>query len=281
MQVFYDKQSFSNYIIRQKKENKIIGFAPTMGALHAGHISLYQEARQENDIVVSSIFVNPTQFNNLEDLEKYPRTIEDDIKKLETSKLVDAVYIPKVEDIYPNGMKKKHYDFGGIENEMEGAARPGHFDGVGTVVEELFLQVEPDNAYFGEKDFQQLKIIEKLVDILNLNIKIHGVKIHREESGLAMSSRNMRLSDTEKKASSVIYKTLKKVNDWFRVVSIPEIKKRVEEIFQQNQMKLEYFLIADEGTLKEVDFFSKDKSYRAFIVVNVGKVRLIDNMHLE
>ncbi|MFC4685508.1 pantoate--beta-alanine ligase [Epilithonimonas pallida] len=281
MQVFYDKQSFSNYIIRQKKENKIIGFAPTMGALHAGHISLYQEARQENDIVVSSIFVNPTQFNNLEDLEKYPRTVEDDIKKLETSKLVDAVYIPKVEDIYPNGMKKKHYDFGGIENEMEGAARPGHFDGVGTVVEELFLQVEPDNAYFGEKDFQQLKIIEKLVDILNLNIKIHGVKIHREESGLAMSSRNMRLSDTEKKASSVIYKTLKKVNDWFRVVSIPEIKKRVEEIFQQNEMKLEYFLIADEGTLKEVDFFSKDKSYRAFIVVNVGKVRLIDNMHLE
>lgn len=281
MQVFYDKQSFSNYIIQQKKENKIIGFAPTMGALHAGHISLYQEARQENDIVVSSIFVNPTQFNNLEDLEKYPRTIEDDIKKLETSKLVDAVYIPKVEDIYPNGMKKKHYDFGGIENEMEGAARPGHFDGVGTVVEELFLQVEPDNAYFGEKDFQQLKIIEKLVDILNLNIKIHGVKIHREESGLAMSSRNMRLSDTEKKASSVIYKTLKKVNDWFRIVSIPEIKKRVEEIFQQNQMKLEYFLIADEGTLKEVDFFSKDKSYRAFIVVNVGKVRLIDNMHLE
>lgn len=281
MQVFYDKQSFSNYIIQQKKENKIIGFAPTMGALHAGHISLYQEARQENDIVVSSIFVNPTQFNNLEDLEKYPRTVEDDIKKLETSKLVDAVYIPKVEDIYPNGMKKKHYDFGGIENEMEGAARPGHFDGVGTVVEELFLQVEPDNAYFGEKDFQQLKIIEKLVDILSLNIKIHGVKIHREESGLAMSSRNMRLSDTEKKASSVIYKTLKKVNDWFRVVSIPEIKKRVEEIFQQNQMELEYFLIADEETLKEVDFFSKDKSYRAFIVVNVGKVRLIDNMHLE
>lgn len=164
---------------------------------------------------------------------------------------------------------------------MEGAARPGHFDGVGTVVEELFLQVEPDNAYFGEKDFQQLKIIEKLVDILSLNIKIHGVKIHREESGLAMSSRNMRLSDTEKKASSVIYKTLKKVNDWFRVVSIPEIKKRVEEIFQQNQMELEYFLIADEETLKEVDFFSKDKSYRAFFVVNVGKVRLIDNMHLE
>ncbi|GGG56475.1 pantoate--beta-alanine ligase [Epilithonimonas arachidiradicis] len=281
MQVFYDRQSFSEYINALKEQNKKIGFAPTMGALHAGHISLYNAARKENDIVISSIFVNPTQFNNPEDLEKYPRTIEDDIQKLESSNLVDAVYIPKVEDIYPNGMERKHYDFGGIENEMEGAARPGHFDGVGTVVEELFLQVKPDNAYFGEKDFQQLKIIEKLVDVTDLDIKIHGVKIHREESGLAMSSRNMRLSEKEKEASSVIYKTLKKVDEWFRVISIPEIKKRVDEVFHRDDMELEYFLIADENTLKEVDFFSTDHSYRAFIVVNVGKVRLIDNMHLN
>ena len=153
MQVFYDKNSFADYITTQKQLNKTIGFAPTMGALHAGHISLYAEARKENDVVISSIFVNPTQFNNPEDLEKYPRTVEDDIKKLEDSNLVDAVYIPKVKDIYPNGMERKHYDFGGIENEMEGAARPGHFDGVGTVVEELFLQVQSDNAYFGKKDF--------------------------------------------------------------------------------------------------------------------------------
>jgi len=252
-----------------------------MGALHAGHISLYQEARKENDIVVSSIFVNPTQFNNPEDLEKYPRTVENDIEKLKESGLVDAVYIPRVEDIYPNGMERKHYDFGGIENEMEGAARPGHFDGVGTVVEEFFLQVQPDHAYFGEKYFQQLKIIEKLVEILDLKIKIHGVEIHREENGLAMSSRNMRLSEIEKEASSLIYKTLKKVNEWFRVISIPEIKTRVEEIFKRNDMELEYFLIAEESTLKEIDFFSADNDFRAFIVVNVGNVRLIDNLHLD
>ena len=280
MQVFYDKDSFSKYIDLQKEQNNSIGFAPTMGALHAGHISLYEEANKDNDVVISSIFVNPTQFNNPDDLEKYPRTVENDIEKLKNSKLVDAVYIPKVKDIYPNGLERKHYDFGGIENEMEGAARPGHFDGVGTVVEELFRQVRPDNAYFGEKDFQQLKIIEKLVDILNLGIKIHGVKIHRENNGLAMSSRNMRLSEAEKKASSVIYQTLKKVDDWFRVITIPEIKIRVEEIFDRDDMVLEYFLIANEDTLKEADFFSEDENYRAFIVVNVEQVRLIDNMHL-
>lgn len=281
MQVFYDKDSFSKYIDLQKEQNNSIGFAPTMGALHAGHISLYEEANKDNDVVISSIFVNPTQFNNPDDLEKYPRTVENDIEKLKNSKLVDAVYIPKVKDIYPNGLERKHYDFGGIENEMEGAARPGHFDGVGTVVEELFRQVRPDNAYFGEKDFQQLKIIEKLVDILNLGIKIHGVKIHRENNGLAMSSRNMRLSEAEKEASSVIYQTLKKVDDWFRVITIPEIKIRVEEIFDRDDMVLEYFLIANEDTLKEADFFSEDKNYRAFIVVNVEQVRLIDNMHLK
>ena len=281
MQVFYDKDSFSKYIDLQKEQNNSIGFAPTMGALHAGHISLYEEANKDNDVVISSIFVNPTQFNNPDDLEKYPRTVENDIEKLKNSKLVDAVYIPKVKDIYPNGLERKHYDFGGIENEMEGAARPGHFDGVGTVVEELFRQVRPDNAYFGEKDFQQLKIIEKLVDILNLGIKIHGVKIHRENNGLAMSSRNMRLSEAEKKASSVIYQTLKKVDDWFRVVTIPEIKSRVEEIFDRDDMVLEYFLIANEDTLKEADFFSFVENYRAFIVVNVEQVRLIDNMHLK
>ncbi len=281
MQVFYDKDSFSKYIDLQKEQNNTIGFAPTMGALHAGHISLYEEANKDNDVVISSIFVNPTQFNNPDDLEKYPRTVENDIEKLKNSKLVDAVYIPKVKDIYPNGLERKHYDFGGIENEMEGAARPGHFDGVGTVVEELFRQVRPDNAYFGEKDFQQLKIIEKLVDILNLGIKIHGVKIHRENNGLAMSSRNMRLSEAEKKASSVIYQTLKKVDDWFRVITIPEIKIRVEEIFDRDDMVLEYFLIANEDTLKEADFFSEDENYRAFIVVNVEQVRLIDNMHLK
>lgn len=281
MQVFYDKDSLSEFIKTQKKLNKKIGFAPTMGALHAGHISLYKEAKRDNDIVVCSIFVNPTQFNNPDDLEKYPRTIDDDIAKLADSSLVDAVYIPKTEDIYPHGMLRQHYDFGGIEKEMEGAARPGHFDGVGTVLEELFRQVQPDNAYFGEKDFQQLKIVEKLVQILDLKIKIHGVKIYREANGLAMSSRNMRLSQKEKETSALIYQTLMHVNDWFKVLSVGEIKSRVKAIFDKENIDLEYFIIADEATLKEVDFYSNDKSFRAFIVVNVGAVRLIDNLHLD
>ncbi|MGX9986544.1 pantoate--beta-alanine ligase [Soonwooa purpurea] len=282
MKILNNKAELLDFVADIKKQNKNIGFAPTMGALHNGHLSLYKVARENNDIVISSIFVNPTQFNNLEDLEKYPRTIAHDIEKLKNSELVDAVYIPTVNDIYPNGLASKQYNFNGLENEMEGAARPGHFDGVGTVIEALFGQIQPDDAYFGEKDYQQLKIIETLVKNLKLSVKIHGVAIHRQEDGLAMSSRNARLNNEEKNASTIIYKTLKQVNDWFRVISIPEIKERVVEIFEkQDNMELEYFLIADEENLKETDFFYKDKNYRAFIVVNVGKVRLIDNIHLE
>lgn len=282
MEVLKNKKTLQDFIERQKEMGKKIGFAPTMGALHNGHLSLYEAAKEENDLVVSSIFVNPTQFNNSEDLEKYPRNIDRDILILKNSGLVDAVYIPEVQDIYPEKTVSQHYDFDGLENEMEGKSRPGHFDGVGTVVEELFRQVKPDNAYFGEKDFQQLAIIKKMVEKKKLPIKIKGVPIYRAENGLALSSRNQRLHEDRREASKIIYETLKKVNDWFRVVTIPEIKNRVTDIFDHQQgMKLEYFLIADETTLKETDFFYKDKQYRAFIVVVVDGVRLIDNMHLD
>lgn len=282
MKIFKSKKTLHDYIERQKEMGKRIGFAPTMGALHEGHISLYHAAKKENDLVISSIFVNPTQFNNAADLEKYPRDVETDIKILEKSKSVDAVYLPEVNDLYPDGLLSKEYNFDGLENEMEGKFRPGHFNGVGTVVEELLRQVQPDNAYFGEKDFQQLAIIKKLVAQLKLPIKIHGVPIYREENGLAMSSRNERLSKDQRDASKIIYETLKKVNDWFRVLTVPEINDRVKEIFEdQRGMVLEYFQITDESTLKETDFFYKDKQYRAFIVVFVGDVRLIDNIYLD
>ena len=282
MEIFKTKKTLLDYIERQKEMGKKIGFAPTMGALHPGHISLYEAARKENDLVISSIFVNPTQFNNASDLEKYPRTIEKDIEILEKSALVDAVYIPEVTDIYPEGLKSKEYNFDGLENEMEGKFRPGHFNGVGTVVEELFRQVKPDNAYFGDKDYQQLAIIKKLVEKLNLPIKIHGVPIYREKNGLAMSSRNKRLDHEQCEAAKVIYETLVKVNDWFRIITVSEIYQRVKDIFEnQRGMVLEYFEIADETTQKETDFFYKDRNYRAFIVVFVGDVRLIDNMHLD
>lgn len=282
MEVIKNRKTLQDFIERQKEMGKRIGFAPTMGALHKGHLSLYQEAKKENDLVISSIFVNPTQFNNPEDLEKYPRDINRDIMILENSGLVDAVYIPEVTDIYPEKAESQTYDFDGLENEMEGKSRPGHFDGVGTVVEELFRQVQPDNAYFGEKDFQQLAIIRKMVDKKHLPVKIKGVPIYRADSGLALSSRNQRLHEDRKDASKIIYETLIKVNDWFRTVSIPEIKERVTDIFDnQHGMQLEYFLIADENTLQETDFFYKDRNFRAFIVVVVDGVRLIDNMHLD
>jgi pantoate--beta-alanine ligase len=282
MEIFKDKKTLTDYIERQKEMGKRIGFAPTMGSLHKGHLSLYEMAKKENDLVISSIFVNPTQFNNPEDLIKYPRNQNRDIALLEKTEIVDAVYLPQVEDLYPNGLESKTYNFDGLENRMEGKSRPGHFDGVGTVVEELLRQVKPDNAYFGEKDFQQLAIIQKLVLQLKLPIKIHGVPIYREENGLAMSSRNERLAPIQKEAAKVIHETLIKVNDWFRVITVPEINKRVKDIFDdQRGMSLEYFEIADENTLKETDFFYKDQNYRAFIVINVGDVRLIDNMHLE
>lgn len=282
MEVIKNRKILQDFIERQKEMGKRIGFAPTMGALHKGHLSLYEEAKKENDLVISSIFVNPTQFNNPEDLEKYPRDVNRDILILEKSGLVDAVYIPEVTDIYPEKAESQHYDFDGLENEMEGKSRPGHFDGVGTVVEELFRQVQPDNAYFGEKDFQQLAIIRKMVNKKHLPVNIKGVPIYRADNGLALSSRNQRLHEDRKEASKIIYETLNKVNDWFRTVSIPEIKERVTDIFDGQQgMQLEYFLIADENTLQETDFFYKDRKFRAFIVVVVDGVRLIDNMHLD
>ena len=279
MKVLKSKKTLIDYVERQREMGKKIGFAPTMGALHEGHLSLYKAAKKENDEVISSIFVNPTQFNNPDDFQKYPKTLEKDLELLEKAG-VDAVYVPNVEEMYPDGLNSKKYNFDGLENEMEGKYRPGHFDGVGTIVEELFRQVQPHNAYFGEKDYQQLAIIKKMIEKTKLPVKIHGVPTLREEDGLAMSSRNVRLTETQRKEATIIYETLEKVKEWFKVLSVEEIKLRVLEIFRNSNFELEYFVIADEKTLKETDYFYKDKNYRAFIVAYADTVRLIDNMHL-
>lgn len=279
MKVLKSKKTLIDYVERQREMGKKIGFAPTMGALHQGHLSLYKAAKKENDEVISSIFVNPTQFNNPDDFQKYPKTLEKDLELLEKAG-VDAVYVPNVEEMYPDGLNSKKYNFDGLENEMEGKYRPGHFDGVGTIVEELFRQVQPHNAYFGEKDYQQLAIIKKMVEKTKLPVKIHGVPTLREEDGLAMSSRNVRLTETQRKEATIIYETLTKVKEWFKVISLEEIKQKVTDIFRNSNFELEYFVIADEKTLKETDFFYKDKNYRAFIVAYADDVRLIDNMHL-
>ena len=279
MKVLKSKKTLIDYVERQREMGKKIGFAPTMGALHEGHLSLYKAAKKENDEVISSIFVNPTQFNNPDDFQKYPKTLEKDLELLEKAG-VDAVYVPNVEEMYPDGLNSKKYDFDGLENEMEGKYRPGHFDGVGTIVEELFRQVQPHNAYFGEKDYQQLAIIKKMVEKTKLPVKIHGVPTLREEDGLAMSSRNVRLTETQRKEATIIYETLTKVKEWFKVISLEEIKQRVTDIFRNSNFELEYFVIADKDTLKEANAIDEDKEYRAFIVAYADTVRLIDNMHL-
>lgn len=280
VKILKNRQELSDYILKIKENRQKIGFAPTMGALHEGHLSLYEKARKENDIVISSIFVNPTQFNNPEDLEKYPRTIEKDIELLQQTQNVDAVYIPQIEDIYSNGLERKNYDFEGLENEMEGKFRPGHFDGVGTVVEELFRQVQPNNAYFGEKDFQQLMIIKKLVEKLSLPINIIGMPIYREKNGLAMSSRNMRLTSEQRESAKIIFETLVKVKDLSHQQTLDKIHQFVENTFKNSDFELEYFIIANENTLREISEIESNETYRAFIVVVIDGVRLIDNIQL-
>ncbi len=273
--------SINNTELKVRKNNKI-GFVPTMGALHNGHISLVKRALAENDLVVVSIFVNPTQFNSNTDLDKYPRTPKDDISLLESLMGEIFVYIPEVIDLYETAISAKNYNFGGLENEMEGKHRHGHFDGVGTILDKFFTIIKPDVAYFGEKDFQQLQIVRKLVEVENIPVKIIGCPILREENGLAMSSRNKRLSETEFDEATLIYKVLNEVREKFVSTSLADLNELVAERFLQNpNLKLEYFEIANEKTLKTAKRKSGNIKYRAFIAAFSGEVRLIDNMPLN
>ncbi len=261
---------------------KSIGFVPTMGALHKGHLSLVEQACNENDCVVVSIFVNPTQFNKAQDLEKYPRTLESDFELLKSVKGNVFVFSPNAKDLYKNNISSKKYNFSGIENEMEGKHRKGHFDGVGTVLNLLFRMVKPNKAYLGEKDFQQLQVVKKLVEIENLPVTIIGCPIIRENRGLAMSSRNKRLSENQLKEATLIFKTLKEVQQNFKILNFLQLNKLVENAFNKNQfLELEYFEIANRETLKTESSKSPNTSYRAFIAVFVDGVRLIDNIALN
>ncbi|MBK5212648.1 MAG: pantoate--beta-alanine ligase [Flavobacteriaceae bacterium] len=281
MVIYTQKESLVQALSSGNKNNKI-GFVPTMGALHNGHISLVKKALSENDLVVVSIFVNPTQFNNSADLQKYPRTPEDDISLLKIIKGEVIVYLPEVSDLYEGSVSAKKHNFNGLENEMEGKHRKGHFDGVGTILEKFFKIIKPQNAYFGEKDFQQFQIVKKLVAVEKLPVKIVGCPILRETNGLAMSSRNKRLSVKQFEEATLIYKTLKEVQEKFSSTSIADLNALVAEQFLQNtNLKLEYFEIANEKTLKTAKRKNKGSKYRAFIAAFVGEVRLIDNMPLN
>ncbi|CAH0337587.1 Pantothenate synthetase [Flavobacterium sp. CECT 9288] len=282
MPIFYGKAPLMDYLKSIKDSQKTIGFVPTMGALHEGHLALMKKSLQENDATVVSIFVNPTQFNNPEDLEKYPRTLEEDVKKLTNLDDRIILYAPTVEDIYDGKPTSQPFDFDGLENQMEGKFRPGHFNGVGTIVKRLFEIVTPNNAYFGEKDFQQLQIVKKMVSKSKLPVNVIGCPIHREANNLAMSSRNERLTPQEREQASLIYKILRTAKEKFSKDSTLTISKWVQKAFENNtQFTLEYFTIADEATLLTCTRKNKNKKYRAFIAVIVNNIRLIDTISLN
>lgn len=263
-------------------DGKSVGLVPTMGALHHGHASLVLRAISENDIIVVSIFINPTQFNNKEDLNKYPQNLLEDIQIL--GKLSDKiiVFAPSVGEMYPNGVASKSYQLDGLDRVMEGRFREGHFNGVGTVVETLLKLVNPDKAYFGEKDFQQLQIIRKLVETKDLPVEIIGCPIIREPNGLAMSSRNKRLSPTLKKEAGFIYKILETAKKKFGTESANSIMDWVKKQFRGNPyLKLEYIEIVDEETLMPIQKKQNNRKYRAFMAVYADSVRLIDNIALN
>lgn len=283
MKIFLKKTELSSYLEEFKSKGESIGFVPTMGALHEGHLSLVEKGLENNGLVVVSIFVNPTQFDNKEDLIKYPRTLDADVTILETvSKNRIVVYAPAVEDIYGNNVTSQTFTFDGLEHEMEGAFRKGHFDGVGTIVKRLFEIVKPEYAYFGEKDFQQLQIIKKIAELYNLPVKVIGCPIHRAVDGLAMSSRNTRLTNEHRAAAPFIFKTLQTAKIKFGTESAKVVTEWVEKVFKKEPLlDLEYFIIADTKTLKPVKRKSTQKTYRAFIAAYAGDIRLIDNIALN
>ena len=279
MNVFQKHKEILDYI---NKTNKSIGLVPTMGSLHLGHISLIKKALIENEIVIVSIFVNPTQFDNKIDLTKYPRNIESDIEKIKKLNEKIIIYSPSVQDIYNDNLNVKNFDFGFIGKELEGYYRKNHFNSVATILEKLFNFFNPNIAYFGEKDYQQILIIKSLIIKSNLNVKIISCPIIRDSDGLALSSRNNLLSKKEREIAPIIYKTLLDVKTKIKPLQIETLISKIHKKFKLTpSLNLEYLEIREALSLKPVKKIYKDKKYRAFIAVIVGKIRLIDNIELS
>jgi len=277
LKIFTTKKTLGQYLLQTRASGNTIGFVPTMGALHAGHLSLIEQAQQFNDEVVCSIFVNPSQFNDPKDLEKYPRTIEADIKMLEQVKC-DVLFNPEVDEIYDDN-EQWHLNTGELEHLLEGKFRPGHYQGVTQVVFKLFNIVKPDTAYFGQKDYQQFLIVSKMVDLLSMPVKLVMCPIRREEDGLAMSSRNIQLTTDNRLHALILSKTLNWVKDNFESAPISELKTAAEQMIgTEPDVELEYFEIADGDTLHQAT--EKTKNIIALVAARVGKTRLIDNVLL-
>ena len=287
-------KEIKDHLLSLKKENKTIGFVPTMGTLHRGHLSMIERAKCENDFSVVSIFVNPLQFNDKKDFEKYPRTLEQDIEKLK-SVHCDILFVPSAEEMYHDLLShlseaehclskeeeliEKTLDFGMLNKIMEGKCRPGHFRGVCIVVKKLFDIIEATRAYFGEKDFQQLCIIKHMIKIFQMTVKIVSCPTIRESNGLAMSSRNILLNSDEKQNASYISQTLFEAKRKYKEYSVDVLKKWMTEQINNNPfLMLEYFEVVDTETLTPVLSWTDTENIRAYIAVRIGNVRLIDNI---
>jgi pantoate--beta-alanine ligase len=282
MKVLTTKKAMTSFRLQLEKDGGTLGLVPTMGALHEGHLELVRRACSENDTVLVSIFVNPTQFNNPEDLDKYPKNLDADLRKLEGIPCKIHVFAPEVAEMYEEGVKSREFDFNGMDRVMEGSYRPGHFDGVGTIVETLLRLTRPDRAYFGEKDYQQLQIIKRLVSQERIPVSIIACPIVRESDGLAMSSRNQLLTKRLRPKAGFIHQTLLEAKSRFGTESAEKVKDFVRETFaSQPDFELEYMEIADAETLEPVLRKDDARTYRGFIAAYLDGVRLIDNIPLN
>jgi pantoate--beta-alanine ligase len=280
MIIIKEKKKLQDYLNIKKAGGNRIGFVPTMGALHDGHISLLASCRRHMDVSVCSIFVNPAQFNNREDLEKYPRSVPQDILLLEKSGC-DVLFLPEEKDLY-EGEVKPDYTFGGMDTVFEGASRPGHFMGVARVVRLLFDAVNPDMAFFGEKDYQQCLIIRSLTSQLNLPVELKFVETRREDNGLAMSSRNRRLSPELRSDAGIIYQALLHAKASFGIESPEETENKCRQmIASRPHFKVDYFRICDAQTLKNISRWEESPGVVALVAVYAGNIRLIDNLSLK
>lgn len=280
MKIVNSIQELKHYLAVSKQDNRKIGFVPTMGALHNGHLSLVKRCVEENDVCVVSVFVNPTQFNDKNDLVTYPRTLDKDSALLDSAGC-DCVFAPSEAEMYPEP-DTRTFEFGTVSAVMEGARRPGHFNGVAQIVSKLFYAVEPDNAYFGEKDFQQIAVIRAMVKQLNIPVKINACPILREADGLAMSSRNVRLTPTQRQKAPSIARTLKESTNFAAGKSVQEVIDYVINTINTDPvMSVEYFEIVDGNTMESVKSWSDTTYPVGCITVYCGEVRLIDNIKYE
>ena len=281
MEIFKTKKKLKKYLKQQRKQGQTIGFVPTMGALHDGHVSLVKQANHETNISVASIFVNPTQFNEAADFDNYPRTTGQDIVLLESNEC-NVLYLPDQTDLYKKNEKKRTYKLGRLEEVLEGEFRPGHFQGVATIVHKLLKAIRPDKLFLGQKDFQQIAVIRKMIELKELNVDVVSCETVREKDGLAMSSRNRRLSQEARAIAPEIYQNLTAIKQAIKERPIRDLIEEAKARLSKHEMvKIEYLSIVHRNTLEPVFEYQEHQPILACIAAWYGDIRLIDNLFLN